>query len=174
VTDEDEILWRFYQDHLTHGRHHETLRAATTTVLLLVAAGILGLLGAAHAWPLGYEQIPLTVFLIVLGIFGAFFSATYHERFDFHMNRARKYRDALDRNLPRANINAIRPFADSRTKTNYPWLYERRLWHFWVSLHILIALMGAVLTVSIFLPLGKAGQKQATLELARKSVQAPK
>ena len=61
---ENEFLWRFYQDHIIHGRHHETLRATTTTVLLVVAAGVLGLLGAEHVWPLQYEHLPLTLFLV--------------------------------------------------------------------------------------------------------------
>jgi len=145
MTDENESLWRLYQDHLAHGRHYETLRATTTTVLLAVAAGVLGLLGAAHAWPLGYQQMPLTMFLVFLGVFGAFFSAKYHERFVFHMNRARQYRDALDKALPSANINTARPKADEKTKTEHPWLYKRRLWAFWVSLHLLIAVLGVLL-----------------------------
>jgi len=159
VTDENEILWRLYQDHLTHSRHHETLRATTTTVLLAVAAGVLGLLGATHAWPLGYEQLPLSIFLVMLGVFGAFFSAKYHERFVFHMNRARQYRDVLDKNLPTANVNSLRPKADDKTKAEHPWLYERRLSLFWVWLHLLIALVGVVLTASIFLRFGKAEAK---------------
>jgi hypothetical protein len=55
---ESEFLWRFYQDHITHGRHHETLRATTTTVLLAIAAGILGLLGGTHSLPLQKERLP--------------------------------------------------------------------------------------------------------------------
>jgi hypothetical protein len=152
MDDVNEILWRFYQENVTHGRHHETLRATTTTLLLAVAAGVLGLLGASHRWPLGHQDIPLCVFLIILGIFGAFFSAKYRERFEFHMNRAREYRNALDKSLPAAKINERRPLADQRTKKKYPWLYDRELWHFWMSLHILIAILGVTLTVGILLP----------------------
>src|SRR5258708_4455032 len=104
---ENEFLWRFYEDHITHGRHHETLRATTTTVLLAVAAGVLGLLGGAHVWPLHYEQLPLTLFLLLLGVFGAFFSAKYHERFVFHMNRAHQYRNELHNKLPLVGINRL-------------------------------------------------------------------
>jgi hypothetical protein len=92
MRDEDEILWRFYQDHLIHGRHHETLRATTTTVILAVAAGVLGFLGGTHDWPLRYADLPLTLMLVAIGLLGALFSAKYHERFVFHMNRAREYR----------------------------------------------------------------------------------
>jgi len=83
MKDEDEILWRFYKDNMTHARHHETLRGTTATVLLAVDAGVLGFLGAAHAWPLAYEQLPLCAFLSAVGIFGALFSLKYHERIVF-------------------------------------------------------------------------------------------
>jgi len=152
LQDENELLWRFYQDHIAHGRHHEMLRATTTTVVLAVAAGVLGLLGGAHKWPLEPEQIPLTVFLILLGVFGAFFTAKYHERFDFHMNRAREYRNLLDANLPNVGINRVRPHADEKSKKEHPWLFERRLYVFWVWLHLIVAALGVVLTVSVFFP----------------------
>jgi hypothetical protein len=154
---ENELLWRFYQDHIAHGRHHETLRATTTTVILAVAAGVLGLLGGAHVWPLQYEQLPLTLFLVLLGVFGAFFSAKYHERFDFHMNRARQYRDLLDANLPLVGINKVRPEADKKSRSEHPWLFDRRLYVFWVWLHLIVAGLGLLLTLSIFWPRPTAG-----------------
>jgi hypothetical protein len=149
---EKELLWKLYQDHVTHARHHETLRATTTTVLLAVAAGVLGLLGAAHEWPLRYEQLPLALFLILLGVFGAFFSAKYHERFEFHMNRAREYRNVLEANLPGMGIDKLRPVADKKTELKHPWLYHRRLSAFWVWLHLLIAALGVLLISLIFWP----------------------
>ena len=43
--EENEFLWRCYQDHMTHGRHHETLRGTTASILLAIVAGILN-----HWW----------------------------------------------------------------------------------------------------------------------------
>jgi hypothetical protein len=142
---ENEFLWRFYQDHISHGRHHETLRATTTTVLLAIAAGILGLIGGGHPGPLIWEQLPLTVLLVFLGIFGAFFSAKYHERSEFHMFRARQYRCALETNLPNLQGKAKREAADKARQAKYPWLHGRRLHPFWVWLHLLVAAIGAII-----------------------------
>ena len=158
--DEDEILWRFYQDHMTHVRHHETLRATTSTVLLAVAAGVLGLLGAAHAWPLEYAQWPLCVFLILLGGFGALFSAKYHERVAFYLNRADEFRNALDKSLPNTKINTLGPDADAKTGVAYEQRTKQRLWRYWVYLHVLVAVLGAILTASIFWPPGKSSSSQ--------------
>ena len=149
MQEENEILWRFYEDHLTHGRHHETLRASTSTVLLAIAAGILGLMGASHRWPLEVTYLSLAVFLMLLGIFGAFFTAKYHERFDFHMNRAREYRKALSARLPALKLEELRPCADARSKSKHPWLYDFRLHVFWVLLHCLIAALGFVVLILI-------------------------
>jgi hypothetical protein len=171
--EENEILWRLYQDHLTHGRHHETLRVATTTVILAIAGGVLALLGADKTWPPHYSALPLTAFLMLLGAFGALFCAKYHERFVFHMNRAREYRNALDANLPAARINELRPVADERTKTEHPWLFHRRLHWLWVWLHVLIAILGLTLSALIVWP-WKAAAAPVSEELRlRKSVPAP-
>jgi hypothetical protein len=149
---ESEFLWRFYQDHITHGRHHETLRATTTTVLLAIAAGILGLLGGMHSLPLQKGQLPLTLFLFILGVFGAFFSAKYHERFEFNMFRARQYRESLEKRLPNLQGHDKRAAADAKTKAKYPRLYHRRLHKFWMWLHLSIAILGLLLTLSIWYP----------------------
>lgn len=149
MQDENELLWRLYQDHVIHGRHHETLRATTTTVILAVAAGVLGLLGARHDWPPHNEDLPLTLFLILIGVFGALFTAKYHERFVFHTNRARAYRDVLDKNLPNVGINNLRPIADAKTQSEHPWLYKRRLYRFWIGLHLIIAVLGCLLALLI-------------------------
>lgn len=147
--EENEILWKLYEDHVIHGRHHETLRATTTTVLLAIAAGVLGLLGVERVWPPDLRVLPLALFLVILGLFGALFTAKYHERFTFHMNRAREYRNALDASLPAVGINKFRPIADARTKSEYPRLFHLRLWLFWVGLYVLVAALGLVLSVLI-------------------------
>jgi hypothetical protein len=159
---ESEFLWRFYQDHITHGRHHETLRATTTTVLLAIAAGVLGILGTGHTCPLLSGQVPLTVFLILLGIFGAFFSSKYHERFNFHMFRAREYRTALEARLPTLDGSKKRGDADGKAKAKHPWLYHQRLHRFWMWLHLSIAAIGVILTASIFVQ-GKPAAPDASL-----------
>jgi hypothetical protein len=153
--DTEEILWKLYQDHMAHARHLEVLRASTATVLLAVTAGVLGLLGTSHAWPLTYEQLPLSVFLVLIGFFGSLFAAKYHERISFHINRGDEYRDRLDGQFPAARIKRSDELADLKTRTRHSFLYNRRLWHLWVSLHLLVALLGMVLTASAFIDLRK-------------------
>jgi len=93
----------------------------------------------------------MTVLLIGLGVFGAFFSAKYDERFLFHMNRAREYRKALESDIPGLDGDAKRAAADNTTRRDHPWLYERRLYRFWVWVHLLVATIGTILTVTAVL-----------------------
>jgi hypothetical protein len=99
MDDVNEILWRMHEEHCVHARHHETLRATTSNIIIVVAGGILAILAHQGIRPT-LPQLPLTLFLVVLGLIGALFTAKYHERFDLHMERARSYRGAIAQNLP--------------------------------------------------------------------------
>jgi hypothetical protein len=95
------------------------------------------------------DNLPLAVLLVPIGLLGVIFSAKYHERFDMHMERARQYRDALEKLIPASNIAALKSAADTNTKKKYPRLFHLRLYKFWMGLHFLVALLGLVLAVLI-------------------------
>jgi len=145
MTDKTEILWRMYQEHLTQGRHHETQRSTMTNLFVSICAASLGLfaLGKDPMW----VHLFLSLFLIALGIFGAVFSAKHYERFWMHIERARGYRDALERCIPETGLKSIKEAADKRAKEKYPKLYSLRLFWFWIFIHVLIVLIGLVLSI---------------------------
>jgi hypothetical protein len=148
--DEKDLLWNLYQENATHGRHHETLRATTANILLAVAGGAIAI--AAHRDSrLSLEVLPLALFVVLIGLFGAFFSAKYHERFEMTMERARQFRDALEVLLPATQIKTLNTRADAITKKKHPWLFERRLYKFWIALHLLVAALGLSLVLDILI-----------------------
>jgi len=147
MNDTEEILWRLCQEHYTHGRHHETLRATTTNILLVIAGGIVAII--AHDQQPTLRQLPLTLFMVVLGLVGALFTAKYHERFDMNMQRARGYRDALETLLPATNIKKIKTAADAISEKKHRFLFGLRLYRFWIALHLLVAALGLLLTLQI-------------------------
>lgn len=146
--DEKDILWNMYQEQCTQGRHHETLRATTTNLLLVVAAGAIAVITHGDK-SLALGNLPLAILLISIGLVGVLFSAKFHERFDMHMERARNYRDALEKLVPASNIRALKSQADAKTKKKYPRLFDLRLYKFWMGLHFLVAALGLVLTLII-------------------------
>lgn len=163
-----DILWKMYEEHVTEGRHHETQRATVTNLVIAIAAGILALVTFDKAITL--IDLPLTIFLIFLGVFGAAFSSKYYERFELHMKRAKEYRNALDDLLStqvddsKRFLKGLKKAADeaheqsflatSQGKTNWQrwmtFIYRRGLYQLWISFHLLITLLGLVLSILAF------------------------
>jgi hypothetical protein len=77
------------------------------SAVVAISAAVIGVVtfDKAIAAP---ADLPLTLFLVVLGAFGAGFSSKHYERFELHMERARQYRDALDSLLPGSPLNELK------------------------------------------------------------------
>lgn len=148
VTDSDaaalrDVLWKMYQENWVQGRHHEVQRSAVASALTALSAAILGLVTFDDG--LTRSDWPLTSLLAAIGAFGVVFSAKHYERFDFHLERARAYRDALDDLLLNAPLAKGRQEADSRSRV---WLLtDLRLSWLWYLLSGMIFIIGVVLTV---------------------------
>jgi lysylphosphatidylglycerol synthetase-like protein (DUF2156 family) len=151
-----DVLWGMYQEHCTQGRHHETQRATVTNLIIAVAAGVLALLTFDKA--INKFDLPLTVFLFMLGLFGAAFSTKHYERWSLHMQRARSYRNKLDALMFDNLINELKRDGDKKHeeefKEEHKWQLKKiRLHQLWVSLHLLIAALGVGLSlIAIFWP----------------------
>lgn len=155
-----EILWKMYEDNRNQCRHHETQRSAVATLLLAVASGIVGLIKYDN---LTVAQLPLTLLWIVLGIFGALFSAKQYERYLFHRERYREYLAALDSILPNIpvwsygrnrevqsdQLQALKKLADKRHAKEGNLLSKARLNWFWYTTYASITLLGVVLSTMI-------------------------
>ena len=145
MPDKVEVLLELYNEHSEWERHHESQRSSVASILIAVAAGILGIV--TFDGHISIVDVPLTAFLTILGCFGALFSAKQYDRFTLHKERAKQIREALDRLVPDAKILKLRDSADHRYKKNNHLISRMRLHHFWNTLHILIALVGVILTV---------------------------
>ena len=140
-----DVFWKMYQEHCTQGRHHETQRATVATALIAIAAAAIGI--ATLDKGLTRSDLPLTLFVVAIGLFGAFFSAKHYERFSLHMERARVYRDELDSLLTGAPLARLKKVADSINARKRPRLERLRLNKFWTALYIFVILLGLVLSV---------------------------
>jgi hypothetical protein len=143
MKDEAELYWRMYLENCTQGRHHETQRAAVTTILVSVAAAGLAFMRPTNL-PISSTYIPLAVLLIGIGVFGAIFARKEYERFALHMRRAAAYRNEIDKLYPGLNLRGLKRGADHDHATHFPRLGDLSLNWLWVALHGLVALMGAV------------------------------
>lgn len=143
------VLWGLYQENTLQGRHHEQLRSAVTGFFTALAAGVLSVITVDRC--VDRADIPLSLFLVTTGAFGALFSAKQYERFNAHMERARVYRNELEQHIPGSKILELKAEADQRAKDRFPRLNKWRLAPMWVALHLLISMFGSVLALGGYL-----------------------
>lgn len=141
-----DVLWKMYQEHCTQGRHHETQRSTVISAVIAIAAALIGIItfDRAIAAP---ADLPPAFLLVVLGIFGAAFTMKHYERFSLHMERARRYRDALDLLLPGQPLLRCKKDADLAHEQEFPHMHKWRLHYWWLALNLAIALVGFFLLV---------------------------
>ena len=151
--DQRDVLWGMYQEHCTQGRHHEEQRATMSNLVLALSGGVLGLMTLKD---LSTDTWPLAVFLILLGLFGALFSAKHYERFCFHMTAASVHRAKLETLLPDSQLLELRRTAELQHAGTRPPLRRARLHLFWIGLHAAVALVGAVLGLVLWMRDGNA------------------
>jgi hypothetical protein len=140
----NEFLLRSMVENWIHTRQSEDKRATIANVILVVASAIQGMLVLVG---LDKKALPLTITLIVLGVYGALASAKLYERSQFHILRARKLRDRLDELCPEAQVQLLQKVAEDEHKTHYPVLMNVRLNTIWLGLHTVVAILGVVYTI---------------------------
>lgn len=141
-----EYLWKMCEQNVDQARHHETQRASVATAFIAISGALIGLVTFDRS--ISASDLPLTVFLTTVNLFGVVFQAKQYERFDLHMERARTYRDAVDALLPAAPIKALKIEADLRSARNHPWIGRARLHVFWTGFYLLIAIVGIALSIA--------------------------
>lgn len=144
MPDISDFLWGMYEEHTTQGRHHETQRASVTNFIIVVAGGLVAFIANKDVTK---DKWPLAAFLIIVGLFGALFSAKQYERFRFHMVAAGLYREELEK-IVGGDVDEIGHKAKGVHKSSFPSLLVKlRLYYFWIALHLLIMALGIALLV---------------------------
>ena len=143
MADETDILLNFCEEEWIQARQCEDQRAIITNMVLVIASAALGLLSQKG---LAIEMLPVTIFLIVLGVYGALTSQKYYERHQFHIERARAWRKRLEELHPKSQINKVREEAIAKHSKKFKRLEKIHLHTLWLYLHMVITLMGIVLS----------------------------
>lgn len=135
---------RMYQEQIFHVRHHETLRAQSTNLIVVVSATLLAFLASSAASP--GRQVVLGVFLVAVNIYGLLMSLKHYERSRLHATVASKYRDVLSENTPVGDqtLNAARASGHQihGERFSVPFVANVRAYVMWSGLHVLLALIG--------------------------------
>ncbi|HEX6480312.1 MAG TPA: hypothetical protein VF043_15850 [Ktedonobacteraceae bacterium] len=97
MSDTTEFLMRMAEENWAQARHTEDQRATLANLIVVIASidqGVLTQIGFIKS------ALPLTILLIILGIYGALASAKLYKRHQHHINRARPLRKRLDELCP--------------------------------------------------------------------------
>jgi hypothetical protein len=144
MTDDSEVLLRFFDEDWRHVRQSENQRTAFTNIILLIASAVFGFL---TQYGLTRNTLPLTVLLIVLGIFGGIASEKLYERSKLHMELAWAWRRRLYELHPDIQLDRLKGEAEDLHRKRFPRLFGLRLHLVWLTLQLSIAVAGIILTV---------------------------
>jgi hypothetical protein len=146
MADDTDVLLKMYDEQWTQARHIEDQRATITNIVVVIASAILGFIVQQG---LSIEILPVTILLVVLGVYGAISSEKLYERFQFCVNRATVLRKRVDELHPNIKLVQLNKDFEAQHKKDYPRLSKVRLHYLWFFLHLAIALGGLILTVIV-------------------------
>jgi hypothetical protein len=148
-----DLLWDFYQDARAHARHNETIRSNAINYMLLVASALIVVISLDReicGWDLAFAII-----LILIGLIGALFAASYAELYYRHRGRAIGLRQRLNtlffQNQASDTLCGILTEADD---DDYKFKWVRLItgeassthW-FWIGVPLVVCMVGIALTV---------------------------
>lgn len=141
-----DALWRMYSDNVAQSRQHENERAAIVGVIFTIGAVLIGLItfdGAIAGW----NDAAVALFLLATGIFGAGFSYKNHERSQFHFQRARIFRNRIDRDYCDNEIAMLHREADEKHKVKFGKVRGLRLHRWWIVMTLTVGVVALILLV---------------------------
>jgi hypothetical protein len=130
----------FWSEHREQLRQSESQRAVLTNFVLVITAGISSLIvQQKFAW----HTLPLSVLIVLAGLYGALAAAKYHERATYHLSQARALARALADSGDLPDHRALLDRSRAEHYRQYPRLSKIRLHWLWTGFHLAIAAYGA-------------------------------
>ncbi len=136
-----EILLEFYKKHENSMLNHESQRASMTNIILTISTILTAVITTVDV---SLEKIILSVLLLILGLFGSIFSIKHYERFSWHLFCSRLYKEKIHEDFPDTNID--KNLARKKIKERFGWIHKSRLYKYWISIQIIISIIGLILT----------------------------
>ncbi len=148
MADHTDVLLRFFDEDWRQVRQEENQRTAFSNIVFLIASAVFGFLAQSG---ISRNSLPLTILLIVLGVFGGIASEKLYERSKLHMELAWAWRRRLFELHPEIEVDRMLSEAKEIHNRRFPRLLKLHLHHVWLTLDLAIAVAGIILTaVAVF------------------------
>jgi hypothetical protein len=140
-----KLLFANQQESEVFLRHYEDVRFKITQVTVTLA-GLL--IGATRFGPLRtapVANLPISFFIVVLGIIGVLISAKYSERADRHAVLARAYRKAASALVGKVHgreLEEIHQQAAAQHSASAGLMSRIRVRYFWIAVHLCVVVLG--------------------------------
>jgi hypothetical protein len=144
MADAGDVLLKMVEEQWAQARQCEYQRSIASDFIIVMASAIIGFIVKTN---LGREAIPLSVFLMILGVFGALLCAKFYERFYLHVQRVGRMMERLDQLYDKAGICSLEATADIAHNKRFPMMSHIRLHVLWLTIHVVIAVIGLVCTL---------------------------
>ena len=144
----EDVVLAYWREHREQLRQSENQRAVLTNYVLVITAAISGFIVQQH---FEARTLPLSVLIIIIGLYGAVTAAKYHERADYHLFQARALTRVLVDAGSLADHEAVLEEFRQQHYGKYPRLHRLRLNRLWTGLHLGVAVYGIVLVIITWL-----------------------
>ena len=131
MADEIDILLKLYEEDWQQARQAESQRTAITNITLIIVPALVGFVAQQG---FNRKALPLTIMLIVLGIYGAITSHKLYERHCYFSDRAGLWRDRISELNLNIGINQIRSRAKIAHSRRFKRIEKVRLYSYFLCL----------------------------------------
>lgn len=143
---DNELLWKMYEDNRIQAQLHEDRRATGTA---LIAGGAGALITAIFSDGASAQDLPLALMIAVFGAFGWALSTKATERIRFHNARCKVFLVELDKLDSTHNIVAMKEACDKRHRQKHWAMSRLSLGWLWGVLQLLIVVTGVLLVLYV-------------------------
>lgn len=112
-----DFLLELYNDQWNQARQSEEQRSTIANLVLVLATALIALLNTDKTLEISINKPLISIFLLLLGVFGIAISAKLYERYNLHTTRARVYRLAVD-SIIIQETTPIKNYIDETIKKN--------------------------------------------------------
>jgi hypothetical protein len=140
----DDATLAFWNEQRAQFRQSETQRSVLTNFVLTIAAAVSALVVQQH---FRLQTLPLSVLVLLVGLYGALSAAKYHERANYHLSQARALTQVLVQSGGLSDNVAVLEKLRLDHYQSYPRLSRLRLHWLWTGLHLGVAAYGLTLII---------------------------
>ncbi|MFM2450086.1 MAG: hypothetical protein RIS44_2536 [Pseudomonadota bacterium] len=149
--DRRKLLWDLSSERRNQARHSETLRSSVAGYVIASATAVIAVI--TYDKHINVYDLPLCISVIIIGVVGSLFSATYTERYHRNRRRASRLLKELDESTEHPigrSVVQMEKDADSLHFTKRRFSLTRSIasshW-LWLAFPVSVAIIGLVLSI---------------------------